>query len=53
MGAIACAALAVFVSGLYAESFEDEYAYISQSYYADVFFARPRRRLDLAGSSRV
>ena len=38
MAAIACAALAVFASGLYAESFEDEYAYISQSYYADAFF---------------
>ena len=26
-------------SGLSAKSFEDEYAYISQSYYADLFFA--------------
>ena len=37
--AIACAALAVFASGLFADYFEDEYAYISQSYYADLFFA--------------
>ena len=33
------AAIVVFVSGLFAKSFEDEYAYISQSYYADLFFA--------------
>jgi 4-amino-4-deoxy-L-arabinose transferase-like glycosyltransferase len=38
VGAIACAALAVFASGLYAKSFADEDAYISQSYYADLFF---------------
>ena len=38
MGAIACAALGVFACGLYAEPFADEYAYISQSYYADAFF---------------
>ena len=37
--AIACAALAVFGSGWFAASFEDEYAYISQSFYADLFFA--------------
>ena len=37
--AIACAAMAVFASGLFATFFEDEYAYISQSYYADLFFA--------------
>ena len=37
--AIACAALCVFASGLFATYFEDEYAYISQSYYADLFFA--------------
>ncbi len=37
--AIACAALAVFASAWFAASFEDEYAYISQSYYADLFFA--------------
>jgi len=36
--AVACAALAVFASGSFATSFEDEYAYISQSYYADLFF---------------
>ena len=40
MGAIACSAVAVFASGLYAESFVDEYAYITQSYYADLFFGR-------------
>jgi 4-amino-4-deoxy-L-arabinose transferase-like glycosyltransferase len=39
-GAVACAAVAVFASGWFAASFEDEYAYISQSYYADLFFAR-------------
>jgi 4-amino-4-deoxy-L-arabinose transferase-like glycosyltransferase len=38
VGAIACAAAAVFASGLFAESFVDEYAYIAQSYYADLFF---------------
>jgi 4-amino-4-deoxy-L-arabinose transferase-like glycosyltransferase len=37
--AIACAAMAVFASGLFAKYFEDEYAYIAQSYYADLFFA--------------
>jgi hypothetical protein len=37
--AIACAAVAVFASGLFGPYFEDEYAYISQSYYADLFFA--------------
>ena len=36
--AIACASLAVFASGLSATYFEDEYAYIAQSYYADLFF---------------
>jgi 4-amino-4-deoxy-L-arabinose transferase-like glycosyltransferase len=38
VAAIACAALSVFGSGLYADSFADEDAYISQSYYADLFF---------------
>jgi 4-amino-4-deoxy-L-arabinose transferase-like glycosyltransferase len=38
VAAVACAALAVFASGIYAESFADEDAYISQSYYADLFF---------------
>jgi 4-amino-4-deoxy-L-arabinose transferase-like glycosyltransferase len=38
-GVIACAALAVFASSLFAKPFEDEYAYISQSFYADVFFS--------------
>jgi 4-amino-4-deoxy-L-arabinose transferase-like glycosyltransferase len=37
--AIACAGLAVFASGWFAPFFEDEYAYISQCYYADLFFA--------------
>jgi 4-amino-4-deoxy-L-arabinose transferase-like glycosyltransferase len=37
--AIACAGLAVFASGWSAPFFEDEYAYISQCYYADLFFA--------------
>lgn len=37
--AVACTGLAVFGSGWFAASFEDEYAYISQSYYADLFFA--------------
>jgi hypothetical protein len=32
------AALLVFASGLNARFFEDEYAYISQTYYADLFF---------------
>jgi 4-amino-4-deoxy-L-arabinose transferase-like glycosyltransferase len=36
--AVACAATAIFASGLSARSFEDEYAYISQSYYANLFF---------------
>jgi len=36
--AIACLALAVFAPGLYAASFVDEYAYIGQSFYADLFF---------------
>jgi 4-amino-4-deoxy-L-arabinose transferase-like glycosyltransferase len=35
---IFCAAIVVFASGLNARFFEDEYAYISQSYYADLFF---------------
>ncbi len=38
MAAIACAALGVFACGWNAEPFADEYAYISQSYYADRFF---------------
>jgi 4-amino-4-deoxy-L-arabinose transferase-like glycosyltransferase len=38
--AIACVALAVFVPGLVADSFVDEYAYISQSFYADLFLER-------------
>jgi hypothetical protein len=37
--AIACAALVVFAFSLSAKSFEDEFAYISQSYYADLFFS--------------
>ena len=38
----------VFGSGLFAASFEDEYAYISQSYYADLFFAGTFQRSRLA-----
>lgn len=38
VAAIACAAFGLFAFGLYAESFADEDAYITQSYYADVFF---------------
>jgi 4-amino-4-deoxy-L-arabinose transferase-like glycosyltransferase len=37
--AIACGALALFAGGLFTEFFEDEYAYISQTYYSDLFFA--------------
>ncbi len=36
--ALGCASLAVYGSSIYAPSFEDEYAYITQSYYADHFF---------------
>ena len=36
---IGCAAMLVFGWGLFAKAFEDEYAYISQSYYADLFYA--------------
>jgi hypothetical protein len=35
---IFCAAIVLFASSLNARFFEDEYAYISQSYYADLFF---------------
>ncbi len=37
--AVAAAALAVFSTGLFDSPFADEYAYITQSYYADLFFA--------------
>jgi hypothetical protein len=37
---IFCAALLVFGSSLRAHHFADEYAYITQSYYADLFFTR-------------
>jgi hypothetical protein len=37
---IFCAALLVFGSSLHAPYFADEYAYINQSYYADLFFTR-------------
>jgi hypothetical protein len=37
---IFCAALLVFASGLRARFFDDEYADITQSYYADLFFGR-------------
>jgi 4-amino-4-deoxy-L-arabinose transferase-like glycosyltransferase len=36
--AVGCAALAVYASSIQAKPFEDEYAYITQSYYADHFF---------------
>jgi 4-amino-4-deoxy-L-arabinose transferase-like glycosyltransferase len=35
---IFCAAIVVFASSLNARYFEDEYAYVTQSYYADLFF---------------
>ena len=35
---IGCAAMIVFGGGLFAEAFADEYAYISQTYYADLFY---------------
>jgi len=38
VAAIACAAVVLFAFGLYAESFADEDAYITQSYYADLFY---------------
>ena len=38
--ATGCVALCVFASDLSAKRFEDEDAYISQSYYSDLFFAR-------------
>ena len=41
-GAVAAAALAVFTWGLTEESFVDEYAYITQSYYSDLFFGGHR-----------
>ena len=36
--AIGCLALALFAIGLFDDSFVDEYAYITQSYYTDLFF---------------
>jgi len=36
--ALGCASLAVYGSSIHAKYFEDEYAYITQSYYADLFF---------------
>ncbi len=36
--ALGCASLAIYGSNIHATSFEDEYAYITQSYYADHFF---------------
>jgi 4-amino-4-deoxy-L-arabinose transferase-like glycosyltransferase len=36
--ALGCVALAVFASGVFDKSFEDEYAYINQSFYTDLFF---------------
>ncbi len=40
--ALGCASLAVYGSSIHAKSFEDEYAYITQSYYADHFFKGER-----------
>jgi 4-amino-4-deoxy-L-arabinose transferase-like glycosyltransferase len=36
--AIGCAAVCLFGAGIFSKSFVDEYAYITQSYYADLFF---------------
>ena len=38
-GAIASLALAVFALGIFDDAFVDEYAYITQSYYSDLFFS--------------
>src|SRR5229473_2211802 len=38
-GAVACVALAIFAGSVTDDSFVDEYAYITQSYYADLFFS--------------
>jgi 4-amino-4-deoxy-L-arabinose transferase-like glycosyltransferase len=37
--ALGCVALAVYARSIHADPFEDEYAYITQSYYADHLFA--------------
>jgi hypothetical protein len=36
--AIGCVAVCLFGAGIFSKSFVDEYAYITQSYYADLFF---------------
>jgi 4-amino-4-deoxy-L-arabinose transferase-like glycosyltransferase len=36
---VGCAAFCIFASSIHDRAFEDEYAYITQSYYADYFFA--------------
>jgi 4-amino-4-deoxy-L-arabinose transferase-like glycosyltransferase len=36
--ALGCTAFAIYAWSIHAEPFEDEYAYITQSYYADFFF---------------
>lgn len=41
-GAVVLVAAAVFGSGLFDDSFYDEYAYITQSYYADLFLGGRR-----------
>jgi hypothetical protein len=38
-GAIVSLALAVFTLGVFDDPFVDEYAYITQSFYADLFFS--------------
>jgi 4-amino-4-deoxy-L-arabinose transferase-like glycosyltransferase len=42
VASVAFLAPAVFLSGLYDDDFVDEYAYITQSYYADLFFGGHR-----------
>ena len=46
VGAIAVTAAAVFVWGLWDEPFVDEYAYITQSWYSDLFFSGKRNDPD-------
>ncbi len=51
--AIGCLALTLFAFGLFDDSFVDEYAYITQSYYADLFFRRPIQSSRLARLVRL
>ncbi len=50
---VACVALAAFSTGLVDSPFADEYAYITQSYYADLFFTGRHRRPRLATLLRL